>query len=939
MLGCGFSPASAQTCPPGQTAEFCAAGNLAQINAAAAYTLGLSGKGVNVGVVDLGFDATNLDLVGKVSAGILFNGSAVDFGPLPLTGQLGIGSHGTAVADIAVAAQNGVGIQGVAFNSPLFVAVPTVNSITDAQIAAATTWMVSQGVKVINYSLGSDSCQIGQTAAQAGKPCNVGDYNLQTISAANEATIPAARAAVSGGALLVFATGNEGQPNPDSLGGLPTYVSGLSNGWLVVGAVDSNNVVTDYSNRCGVMALYCLVAPGNIMAPVGANGALASEQGTSFATPAVTGAAAVVAQAFPWFSNTDLQQTLLTTATPLGSRVGNLLTQDTAYGWGLLNVGAAVRGYGGFVNNSPTLNTQGMNATFANNIYGNAGFTKAGAGTLTLSGVSTYTGPTNVSGGSLAVTGSIVSAVNVLQGGAFGGSGSVGATTVNGTLGLGQPNNLTINGGLTFGSTGAFVASVLGATADRVSVNGAASLAGAIQVNGLGGAYTFNSPYTLISATSGVTGAFANQVYNFGVGINASVSYNPNNVLLTLQTKALTPAATTPASPAASEPAKIAAAIDTAVKNGANPAPLFPIYNEPTSAALDAGLDQLSGEVHTTVAKMAFTASGQFLDAMMDPAVARAAVAPAPVVSYAPDYLVSAASSVAIAKSLAQPQTVVPPPYRAWATVLGDSSRVTGSAAAGSTTASLNTFQFAGGVETDVTRNAIMGVAAAEGSARSSLANNLGSASANIGELGVYGRLQNAPWTLSGAGSFTWLNVSTQRSITALGLNSVTAKYNETAFSARVEAAYEIARFSSGALSPFGNLQIQSARNPNFTETAGGAAAGVSVAGQTNVTSRSVVGMDMQLFNQLGSAPVSGFARVGWSHYFSQGNTLSASLANLNGANFVVVGARMSNEAALISLGAKLKPSPNITASLRFDDEVSRGSQQYYGEFKLEVAF
>ena len=109
----------------------------------------------------------------------------------------------------------------------------------------------------------------------------------------------------------------------------------------------------------------------------------------------------------------------------------------------------------------------------------------------------------------------------------------------------------------------------------------------------------------------------------------------------------------------------------------------------------------------------------------------------------------------------------------------------------------------------------------------------------------LHTRCRTRQGTLSGAGSFTWLNVSTQRSITALGLNSVTAKYNETAFSARVEAAYEIARFSSGALSPFGNLQIQSARNPNFTETAGGAAAGVSVAGQTNVTSRSVVGMDI----------------------------------------------------------------------------------------------
>jgi len=67
------------------------------------------------------------------------------------------------------------------------------------------------------------------------------------------------------------------------------------------------------------------------------------------------------------------------------------------------------------------------------------GFTKTGSGTLDLNGTNTYTGPTIVSNGILAGTGSIVSPVTVATNGSIGaGTASVGKLTVN--------NNLTLNG-------------------------------------------------------------------------------------------------------------------------------------------------------------------------------------------------------------------------------------------------------------------------------------------------------------------------------------------------------------------------------------------------------------------------------------------------------------------------------------------------------------
>ena len=61
--------------------------------------------------------------------------------------------------------------------------------------------------------------------------------------------------------------------------------------------------------------------------------------GTSLAAPQVSGAAALVWQAFPYFNNDLVRQTLLGTATDLGAA-----GVDPVFGYGLLDVGRAVHG-------------------------------------------------------------------------------------------------------------------------------------------------------------------------------------------------------------------------------------------------------------------------------------------------------------------------------------------------------------------------------------------------------------------------------------------------------------------------------------------------------------------------------------------------------------------------------------------------------------------
>lgn len=132
--------------------------------------------------------------------------------------------------------------------------------------------------------------------------------------------------------------------------------------------------------------------------------------------------------------------------------VGNLLTLDN--GGAVLASGTAIShnialtGTGGVFNTTSSTSVSGA-------IGGIGGLWKNGTGTLTLAGVNTFTGNTNIEAGKLVVNGSLTSTVRVLKGGSFGGNATITGNLLNlGKLAPGNsPGTVNITGNYTEAGT------------------------------------------------------------------------------------------------------------------------------------------------------------------------------------------------------------------------------------------------------------------------------------------------------------------------------------------------------------------------------------------------------------------------------------------------------------------------------------------------------
>lgn len=297
-------------------------GALGAVRADYAFAYGIKGSGVSVAVLDTGIDLTHTDLVGSISTdSTSVIGGSVD--------ELPSQTHGTRVAGMIAADENGMGMMGIAPESEIIaIKMSDDGSVGDQAQADAIAAAVNANAAIINISYGLGGFENLDLA---------GAIDQGVVS---ETLLTAYQTAIDADTLIVMAAGNASGPSPEWDAKIAGY--GFSQGQiLAVGAYDINTgLIAGFSHRAGDARNFYLVAPGSDLITTdndGSSGYTGPIDGTSFASPLVAGAAALVKSAAPFLTAPDIAAILLTSADDKGAP-----GVDAVYGHGLLNVEAAL---------------------------------------------------------------------------------------------------------------------------------------------------------------------------------------------------------------------------------------------------------------------------------------------------------------------------------------------------------------------------------------------------------------------------------------------------------------------------------------------------------------------------------------------------------------------------------------------------------------------
>ncbi len=280
----------------------------------ATAALGSTGSGITVAVIDSGVRTTHEDLRANIAPGgfDFFNNDSDPFDDSRV-------GHGTYIAGIIAAANNGIGATGVAYNAkilPIKVSDAD-NTLNFTAAAAGVDYAVAQGAKVLNLSI-QNRYDVGLDAALAR--------------------------AAGAGRVVVAAAGNFSSGSPEFPG---SFAGSSSAGGraIAVGSVDGSGKISSFSNHAGSTMNFFLVAPGEGIYSTNNSSDSAYDVkggGTSWSAAYVSGAAAALWSAYSHLSASQVVELLLLTATDLGAP-----GVDEVYGRGLVNLSNALSPQGG----------------------------------------------------------------------------------------------------------------------------------------------------------------------------------------------------------------------------------------------------------------------------------------------------------------------------------------------------------------------------------------------------------------------------------------------------------------------------------------------------------------------------------------------------------------------------------------------------------------
>lgn len=591
------------------------------------------------------------------------------------------------------------------------------------------------------------------------------------------------------------------------------------------------------------------------------------------------------------------------------------------------------------------------NQTYASVISGAGNVIKVAAGTLTLSGTNTYTGTTTVWGGTLLVNGAASSSAFTIRSGAtLGGTGPVGATTLQ-SGGIHAPGNSigtqTVNGNYTLNS-GSILAIEVNAAgdADQVIVNGAVDLGGAtlrivgLPDNDMSGQDNYTHIIIANDGVDAVVGTF-NSINNQLAFYDASVAYsggtgNDVTLSLTRNDTDFTDHAVT------GNQSAVAAVIDDLP--GADGATIRAALQGLTTAEVQRAYEQLSGDVHASTTaingQIARQAGGQIggrlaaLNSNSSTAgtlVAAGTLSPAALAGFASagpaasDHIATDADTPLLAlgnDGISQTGSAI------WLQAIGGKGRVDGDENIDTTD-----YKWAGmigGYDTRLSETTTIGIyfGYADGNSRQS-GRDATLDSANL-MAGIYGMHDlGDDWRLSGQAGWTRIGIDSSRNLDFGSIDrTATADYTDNALNADLELAKGFAIAPNWRAEPYGGLGVTWNRYGSFSET-GADSANISRAADDDLSGTASLGVRFAGMIDTGDGKtlIPQF-RLGWDHHIGPVSN-STTLAFAGTPSFTVSGSETDRDRLVGNLGFALADDDGWTLYADYQPSISENSHEH----------
>jgi len=525
----------------------------------------------------------------------------------------------------------------------------------------------------------------------------------------------------------------------------------------------------------------------------------------------------------------------------------------------------------------------------------------------------------------------------------FVGAGNTNALTNNGLITITDPATPLFIGDL--GVSGAFTQSAQGVLALRVDKTGARDglYGNTVHLNGTlravlqSGLYQSSTTYTnVVQSSSAIVGQFSS-VTTSSAFFNATATYNPTSVDLTLTRIGFGSVAGETANQRAVGNALEAGYSTTLTGIAAT------FYSNLLQLGSVRVLDQLSGEGTSGTENSAFAATAQFgqtMDGQMNAwrTGNRGSDPNGGALGYAEERPAGPMSAFAALKAPAMAQ----PLWNVWASGFGGAQSLSGNATIGS--ASLSDRVGGGSVGLDhlLGPDLLVGLAVGGSSASFSVNDRATSGRLDGGHVGAYAMQRFGATYVSAQIAYSHFGNSTTRTITGIGADEIA---KGSFGSDQLGGRFEVGRaFNYGALTvtPFAAIQAAQLWQAAYTETSNAGAApgvlGLSYSAHRVSSVPSFLGAKFDGRVDLGNGMIwSPLANAAWVHESNPTRDVTATLVNMPAPFFTVEGARAASDSGRVELGSRLALNRWSELSARVTGEFSRAGQSYAGIGSLRI--